>query len=63
MPANMTDQQAALTTVVVVAARSSAQELLADFYQAWQHESLVVNQWFQVQAYARSRATWNGCAR
>src|SRR5690606_21937305 len=27
-----------------------AQSALNDFYQQWQHESLVVNQWFSVQA-------------
>ena len=47
---NMTDRQAALTTVVNCGSDAQRQELLADFYQAYQHESLVVNQWFQVQA-------------
>ncbi len=47
---NMTDRQAALTTVVNCGSDAQRQELLEDFYQAYQHESLVVNQWFQVQA-------------
>jgi aminopeptidase N len=47
---NMTDRQAALTTVVNCGSESQRAELLEDFYNTWQHESLVVNQWFQVQA-------------
>ncbi len=50
---NMTDVMAALTQLVNAEA-SLAQQLaelaLADFYQSWQHESLVVNQWISVQA-------------
>ncbi|MES2676466.1 MAG: aminopeptidase N [Pseudomonadota bacterium] len=50
---NMTDVVAALTQLVN-AESSLAQQLaessLADFYQRWQHESLVVNQWLSVQA-------------
>lgn len=50
---NMTDVMAALTQLVNAEA-GLAQELaevaLADFYQRWQHESLVVNQWLSVQA-------------
>jgi len=47
---NMTDRQAALVTVVNCGSESQGQQLLADFYQRWQHEPLVVNQWLQVQA-------------
>ncbi len=47
---NMTDRQAALTTVVNCGSESQRAGLLEDFYETWQHESLVVNQWFQVQA-------------
>jgi len=50
---NMTDVMAALTQLTNAEA-SLAQELsgnaLADFYERWQHESLVVNQWLTVQA-------------
>ncbi|WP_323814469.1 aminopeptidase N [Cellvibrio sp. NN19] len=50
---NMTDVMSALTQLVN-ASSSLAQTLvasaLADFYQRWQHESLVVNQWLTVQA-------------
>ncbi|MES2824727.1 MAG: aminopeptidase N [Pseudomonadota bacterium] len=50
---NMTDVMAALTQLVN-AESSLAQQLaessLTGFYQCWQHESLVVNQWLSVQA-------------
>jgi aminopeptidase N len=50
---NMTDVMAALTQLINAEA-SLAQDLsgnaLADFYERWQHESLVVNQWLSVQA-------------
>ncbi|MGB3609761.1 MAG: aminopeptidase N [Cellvibrio sp.] len=50
---NMTDRMAALSQLVN--SRSSAAQALAasaleDFYQRWQDESLVVNQWISVQA-------------
>jgi aminopeptidase N len=49
----MTDVMAALTQLTNAEA-PLAQELsgnaLADFYERWQHESLVVNQWLTVQA-------------
>ena len=50
---NMTDVMAALTQLVnaeVPLAQQLAEVSLADFYQRWQHESLVVNQWISVQA-------------
>jgi aminopeptidase N len=50
---NMTDVMAALTQLVNTAAplaQQLAESALADFYQRWQHESLVVNQWLSVQA-------------
>ena len=52
---NMTDALSALRAVVNFkgeggAAKSS--ELLAHFYQRWQHEALVVNTWFALQAAA-----------
>lgn len=51
--ANMTDVDAALRLLVNSAYEQAAtlrEQALADFYQRWQHESLVVNQWFGVQA-------------
>lgn len=50
---NMTDVMAALTQLVnseAALAQQLAEKALADFYQQWQHESLVVNQWLSVQA-------------
>jgi aminopeptidase N len=50
---NMTDVMAALTQLVnaqAPLAQQLAESSLADFYQRWQHESLVVNQWLSVQA-------------
>ncbi len=47
---NMTDQQAALTAIVNHGSDQQSEAVLKAFYKQWQHESLVVNQWFQVQA-------------
>jgi len=46
---NMTDVFAALTGVVN-ANRVAGDELLADFYQQWQHDPLVVDKWLMLQA-------------
>jgi len=59
---NMTDQHAALRTIVHSAFVYGASEsyaalrstLLADFYQQWQKEALVIDQWFSIQATAQS---------
>ena len=47
---NMTDSQAALTLIAHSRFEAEAAEVLASFYQRWQTESLVVNQWLAVQA-------------
>ncbi len=50
---NMTDALAALTCLVNSdrpSARSLSESALADFYQRWQAEALVVNQWFTLQS-------------
>lgn len=47
---NMTDQMAALSILVGTAKLGQAQTVLNDFFEQWQHDSLVVNQWFTVQA-------------
>lgn len=50
---NMTDQLAALRCLAFSKAdkgRQMAEEALSDFYQRWQHEALVVDQWFLTQA-------------
>ncbi|MDB6063100.1 MAG: pepN [Verrucomicrobiaceae bacterium] len=46
---NMTDVMAALTTLVNSHQDAHKADVLERFYQRWQHEPLVVNQWFQVQ--------------
>jgi len=48
--ANMTDQLAALRCLVHYGGDDCAEQALADFYQQWRHETLVINQWLQIQA-------------
>lgn len=53
--ANMTDVDVALRLLVnsdYPQAESLRDQALSDFYLRWKHESLVVNQWFTVQAIA-----------
>jgi aminopeptidase N len=47
---NMTDQYAALSAIVFNGDEELSGKVLTAFYEQWQHEALVVNQWFQVQA-------------
>jgi aminopeptidase N len=49
---NLTDRRGALLEATRHAAldRDFRQRLLEDFYQRWQHEALVVNLWFSLQA-------------
>lgn len=50
---NMTDVDAALRQLVnsrYAEAAPLREQALAQFYQTWKHEPLVVNQWFSVQA-------------
>jgi len=52
---NMTDANAALTILVhgnSETAQQQSETLLVGFYDKWQNESLVVNQWFTTQALA-----------
>ena len=52
---NMTDQFAALTAIVhssTAVMNAVKADVLADFYDQWKNEALVVNQWLQVQAAA-----------
>jgi len=48
---NMTDQMAAFAALAH-AARPERQQVIADFYQQWQGDSLVLDKWFAVQATA-----------
>ena len=50
---NLTDRMAALRQIADRADYPGREQVLDDFYQRWQHESLVVNQWFGIQASAR----------
>ena len=47
---NMTDRMAAFTTLVHEAPPAKALEVVNRFYETWQHDALVVDKWFGVQA-------------
>ena len=47
---NMTDRFHALTILVHHGAKAAAEACLADFYERYQHEALVVEKWFSIQA-------------
>ncbi|OMO79568.1 Peptidase M1, alanine aminopeptidase/leukotriene A4 hydrolase [Corchorus capsularis] len=46
---NMTDQFAALAAIAQTPGKAR-DDVLADFYSKWQHDFLVVNKWFALQA-------------
>lgn len=48
---DMADTQAALTILVNMASRDS-EKALADFYNEWKHDTLVLDKWFAIQAAA-----------
>ncbi|HCC53456.1 MAG TPA: aminopeptidase N [Desulfobulbaceae bacterium] len=48
---NMTDQMAAFAALVH-SSRPERQQVVADFYQQWQTDTLVLDKWFAVQATA-----------
>ncbi len=57
---NMTDTMAALRALVHSQSPNLAKEkesILASFYEKWQHESLVVNQWLSTQASVPHKST------
>ncbi|MDG2459960.1 MAG: aminopeptidase N [Luminiphilus sp.] len=47
---NLTDRLTALRWIVQFADAELREKVLADFYGHWRHESLVINQWFALQA-------------
>lgn len=49
---NMTDQWAAFSLIVHYASEATRQRMLDDFYTRWQHDALVIDRWFSVQASA-----------
>ncbi|MDY0137401.1 MAG: aminopeptidase N [Thiomicrospira sp.] len=50
LQANMTDVLAALRGLMLYPTSAQARDCMADFYQRWQHESLVLDKWFALQA-------------
>ena len=56
---NMTDRLAALVALVNSDYEKDKSLALQQFYQNWQHEPLVINQWFQVQATCSLPGTLN----
>jgi aminopeptidase N len=49
---NMTDRMAALSALVHESSSHHAGELLTHFYERWQHDPLVIDKWFALQATA-----------
>jgi len=47
---NLTDRLAALRVIAQAGGETAREEVLESFYADWQHETLVVNQWLQLQA-------------
>lgn len=47
---NMTDRLAALRALTFYGDEATREASLQQFYEQWRHETLVVNQWFQMQA-------------
>lgn len=52
---NMTDRMGGLTALVFYAGGSDVEQALSDFHARWQHDPLVLDRWFSVQASAPSR--------
>ena len=48
--ANMTDRLAALRAIVFYGVAAEREQVLAQFHRDWHHDTLVMNQWFAVQA-------------
>ena len=56
---NMTDRMAALSALVHEAPAHHAGDLLTHFYERWQHEPLVIDKWFELQATAPNTTVSN----
>ena len=54
---NMTDQQAAFTNLVHRGS-DHADQVVASFYDRWQHDQLVIDKWFMIQSTAPHQATY-----
>ena len=46
----MTDRLAALRAIVFYGVAAEREQVLAQFHRDWHHDTLVMNQWFAVQA-------------
>ncbi len=55
---NMTDQLAALS-LIIESKHPSKEICLQQFYEQWQHEALVIDKWFALQACSRSSQTFD----
>ena len=53
---NMTDQMAAFRALVIHET-ASAEKTIDDFYKQWQHDNLVMDKWFTVQATNPNKST------
>ena len=51
---NMTDRLGALTALVNYGTADAATRALGQFYEQWQHDPLVIDKWFALQATARA---------
>lgn len=47
---NMTDRMAALSVLAQEHPSDEASQAITDFYENWQHDALVIDKWFAVQA-------------
>ena len=50
---NMTDRLGALAALVQFGDAAASERALQDFYQRWEHEPLVIDKWFALQATSR----------
>ncbi len=60
---NLTDRLAALRVLVHYGDTEAGETALAQFYNDWQQEALVVNQWFSVQASRPGDEAFDGVTR
>nr|MBF0686135.1 aminopeptidase N C-terminal domain-containing protein [Pseudomonas sp.] len=51
---NMTDSMAALAAMVNYGEPGESREALDDFYRRWEHDPLVIDKWFSLQATSRT---------
>jgi len=49
---NLTDRLAGLSALLQLEDKAAGQRALDDFYQRWQHDPLIIDRWFSLQATA-----------